>query len=151
MQFKVPQDVLRADKIVGFLTLRQLIMCVLGGSLAYSLYIILARQYGVEIWFIPVALVIITTVAFAFVRFNDIVFEKLLLFYLEYQFLPRARTWQKIKGDAVLSVLAPPLKNRHTGAIVADKLTAEERRKKLEEIMKAVDTHGAHISKFKSS
>lgn len=141
MQFKVPQDVLRPDKIVGFLTLRQLIIVAIGGSIAYSLYIILSKQYLVEIWLPPVVFVALITLAFAFFKFHDIPFEKLVLIFIEYKFRPRARTWQKMEGDTVLSVLSAPLRKSGEAAAVAQPLSERERRKKLEEIMKLVDTH----------
>lgn len=141
MQFKVPQDVLRADKIVGFLTMRQLIICTLGGSIAYSLYIILSKQYLIEIWLIPVFFIGLITVAFAFLKFHDIVFEKLILVFIEYKFRPRARTWQKMKGDVVLSVLDKPLERGPKTARIQDQMTEQERKKKLEQITQLVDTH----------
>lgn len=144
MQFKVPQDVLRPDKIVGFLTLRQLIIVAIGGGIAYSLYIILSKQYFIEIWLPPVLFVGSITAAFAFFKFHDIVFERLILIYIEYKFRPRARTWQKMYGDVTLSVLAPPLEK----VAVAEKspvLSAEDRKKKLEEITKVVDTYSSKI------
>lgn len=143
MQFKVPQDVLRPDKIVGFLTLRQLIIVGLGGGAAYSLYIILSKQYLIEIWLPPVLFVSVFTAAFAFFKFHDILFEKLILIFIEYKFLPRARTWQKMRGDAVLSVLSNPLNGgTERKALTPQKLTERERRKKLEEISKLVDARG---------
>ena len=36
MQFKIPQDVQRADKIVGPLTLRELIIVGIGGGFTYA-------------------------------------------------------------------------------------------------------------------
>lgn len=150
MQFKVPQDVLRPDKIVGFLTLRQLIIVAIGGGLAYSLYIILSKQYLVEIWLPPVVFVSLITLAFAFFKFHDILFEKLVLIFIEYKFRPRARTWQKMEGDTVLSVLSAPLQKSGETKVVAQPLSEQERRKKLEEIMKLVDTHGKEISNVKT-
>lgn len=144
MQFKVPQDVLRPDKIVGFLTLRQLIICAIGGGFAYSLYIVLSKQYFVEVWLIPVAFITLVTLAFAFFKFHDIVFEKFILIFIEYKFKPRNRVWNKMKGDAVLSVLSP-LPQQAKIAPKQEKMTMQERRKKLEEISKLVDTHGKNI------
>ncbi|MBP9717854.1 PrgI family protein [Candidatus Gracilibacteria bacterium] len=146
MQFKVPQDVLRADKIVGFLTLRQLIIVTLGGGLAYGFYTILSKQYFVEVWLPPVAFIAIITIAFAFIRFHDIPFEKLILSIVEYKFKPQKRTWQKIKGDVIRSVLESyqtfaPVKAGPTAAVAAS-----DRRKKLEEVTKLVDTHAASIT-----
>lgn len=139
MQFKVPQDVLRPDKIVGFLTLRQLIIVALGGGMAYSLYIILSKQYFLEIWLPPVLFISLVTVAFAFFKFHDILFEKLILIFIEYKFRPRARVWQKMQGDVVLSVLSTPVQ-KETAEQKVEPLSERERRKKLEEIMKVVDT-----------
>lgn len=149
MQFRVPQDVLRSDKIVGPLTMRQLIIVLIGGGLDYSLYIILSKQYLVEIWLIPVVFIGLITAAFAFFKYHDILFEKFALIFIEYKFKPRNRTWQKMQGDAVLSVLSSPIKTGNEGAPKEKGLTEDERRKKLLEITKVVDTHATHISKFK--
>lgn len=146
MQFKVPQDVLRPDKIVGALTIRQLIIVTLGGGMAYSLYVILSRQYFLEIWLPPVAFVGLLTMAFAFIRFHDIVFEKLCLLFIEYKFKPRARIWQKMQGDVPISVLSTLARKTEGKARQLDPLSAQDRRKKLEEIMKVVDTHGKRFT-----
>lgn len=147
MQFKVPQDVLRPDKIVGFLTLRQLIIAAIGGGICYSLYIILSKQYFVEIWLPPVIFIALLTLAFAFVTFHDIVFEKLIFIFIQYKFLPRNRTWQKNRGDAFLSVLSQVPGRTQQKQTAQQTMTEEDRRKKLEEITKVVDTHGEKMTK----
>lgn len=139
MQFKVPQDVLRADKIVGPLTLRQLIIVTVGGGLSYSLYIVLSKQYFLEIWLPPVAFTVLITMAFAFFKYHDIPFEKLVLVFIEYKFRPRRRTWQKMQGDFVPSVLSSPLKQAAPVQTPSNVMTEMDRRKKLEEISKIVD------------
>lgn len=141
MQFKVPQDVLRPDKIVGFLTLRQLIIVAIGAGIDYSLYLVLSKQYVLEIWLIPVVFIGLITSAFAFLKFHDILFEKLVLIFIEYKFKPRARIWQKMRGDVLISVLNPLKKSSATAAEQTAPLTEQDRRKKLEEISKVVDTH----------
>lgn len=146
MQFKVPQDVLRPDKIVSFLTLRQLIIVAIGGGITYSLYIVLNRQYGVQIWLIPVLFIAFITVAFAFVKYQELTFEKLVLVFIEYKLRPQARTWQKMRGDFVLSVLSNSLGRGQEKAKKAPEESISERRKKLEEITKLVDTHGKTIT-----
>lgn len=150
MQFKVPQDVLRSDKIVGFLTMRQLIIVAIGGGIDYSLYIILSKQYLIEIWLIPVVFIGLLTAAFAFFKYHDILFEKFILIFIEYKFRPRNRTWQKMQGDAVLSVLSSPIKTGKEESSKEKGLTEDERRKKLLEVTKVVDTHGQQISKIKT-
>lgn len=149
MQFKVPQDVLREDKIVGFLTLRQLIICTLGGSITYALYTSLAKQYFVEVWLIPVLFTALITMAFAFIRFHDVPFEKIVLLFIEYNFKPRKRFWQKMQGDVVLSVLAPIQKS----AVAKEAKNEDEltRRKRLEEVSKVVDAHSEKIGQQKQN
>lgn len=145
MQFKVPQDVLRADKIVGFLTLRQLIIVTLGGGIAYGLFTVLNKQYFVEVWLPPVLFVTICTVAFAFIRFHDIPFEKVVLVFIEYKFKPQRRVWQKIKGDALLSVFDSYSGPQKVAAAKVNQESAQDRRKKLEEITKMVDSKSSSI------
>lgn len=150
MQFKVPQDVLRPDKIVGFLTLRQLIIVGIGGGTAYSLYIVLSKQYLLEIWLPPVIFISVITLAFAFFRYRDLPFEKLVLVFIEYKFRPRARTWQKMQGDVIRSVLSQSIGQTQDKKETAPKMTEYDRRKKLEEISRLVDTHGKQMTKLQS-
>lgn len=146
MQFKIPQDVQRPDKIVGPLTLRQLIIASIGAGLSYSLYLTLSKQYYIEIWLVPVLFIAALTLIFAFYRFRDIPFEKLVLIFIEYKFKPRKRTWQKMKGDVLISVLSPLKAKKNLGK--AEKLKEKldtERLKKISEITAIVDVHGKKI------
>lgn len=140
MQFKVPQDVLRADKIVAFLTLRQLLICTLGGTLTYVLYTILARHYFIQVWLIPVLLTALITMAFAFVRPYDIPFEKVILLFIEYNFRPRKRFWQKMEGDVNFSVFLSLPKEQAKAPKSTE--TQASRRKKLQEVSLIVDSRG---------
>lgn len=146
MQFKVPQDVLRPDRIVAFLTLRQLIIVAIGGGISYSLYIILSKQYFLEIWLPPVLFVSVLTLAFAFFKFHDIPFEKLVLLFIEYKFKPRARTWQKMGGDYMVSVLGQPLMKPMNKVEKVEEISEQDRKKKLEEITRVVDTASPGIT-----
>ena len=149
MQSKVPQDVLRADKIVGFLTLRQLIICMIGGGITYALYMSLSKQYVLVIWLPPVLVTTLITMAFSFVKYHDIVFERLILTFIEYKFKPQIRTWSKMKGDVIFSVFAPT--TRGTEAIVKKQasMNDSDRRKKLEEISRSIDSHSSQLSSIK--
>ena len=82
-------------------------------------------------------------------KYHDILFEKFALIFVEYKFKPRNRTWQKMQGDAVLSVLSSPIKTGKEDASKEKGLTGEERRKKLLEVTKVVDTRSTQVSKFK--
>lgn len=151
MQCKVPQDVLRADKIVGFLTLRQLIICIIGGGITYALYMSLSKQYVLVIWLPPVLITTVITMGFAFVKYHDIVFERLILTFIEYKFKPQIRTWSKMKGDVLFSVFAPGYGAVHAKAKKQESMSDNDRRKRLEEISQSVDTNSSHISSVKLS
>lgn len=102
MQFKVPQDVQQADRIVWFLTLPQLIICVVGFAIAYAIYSILNQQgLPIIIWLPPVAIVALLTAAFAFLKIANLPFYKYLALVVERLITPSKRVW--VKGaDRVL-------------------------------------------------
>lgn len=102
MQFKVPQNVQREDRIVGPLTLKQMIIVAIGGSIAYGLYVSLARYYIWITWLPPVAIVSIITIAFAFVRPLDLSFTKWVLLWIQFSLLPRERKWTKGGAEIVI-------------------------------------------------
>ena len=139
MQFKIPQDVQRADKIVGPLTLRQLIIVAIGSGIAYSLYLVMSKQYVVQIWLIPVIFVMAITALFAFYRFHNIPFEKLIFIFIEYKFKPRKRVFQKMRGDVFISVLHPMAKKPVAAMATLKEGLDMERRKQITELTKMVD------------
>lgn len=145
MQFKVPQDVQRADKIVGPLTMRQLIISAIGGGMCYSLYLILSKQYILEIWLPPIVFISVITVAFAFFRFHDLPFEKVVLYFIEYKFKPQKRTFQKMRGDVIISVLQPIKKEKTDSAAKAKESKDQEKLKKLAELTSKIDTRGREM------
>lgn len=102
MQFKVPQDVQREDRIVGPLTLKQMIICGVGGFIAYAIYVALGKTYIWITWFPPVALVTIVTIAFAFIRPLNMSFTKWIIRNIEKSLLPGKRPW--IKGSAEILI-----------------------------------------------
>jgi PrgI family protein len=108
MQFKVPQDVQRADRIVGPLTLRQLIICGIGFSIAYGIYTVLGRDYELITAIIPVIVIALVTIVFAFVKPINLTFEKYILFLIESFILPRKRYWIKGTGDPSRLSYTPP-------------------------------------------
>lgn len=95
MQFKVPQDVQIADKIVGPLTLRQLIIVFAGGGLDYMLYMSLARTWEWGIWAPPVFIIAVITISFAFIKVNNVEFYVYLLLLFEYYTVPRKRFFNR--------------------------------------------------------
>ena len=140
MQFKVPQNVQREDKIVGPLTLKQLIICAGGGIVAYGIYVSLGRYYIWITWLPPVAIVVIITLAFAFARPLDLSFTQWLMLWIEYSLLPRKRMWTKSSGE-IIRPSTPQKETIKKGQKESEaKMNAmSERQKKLAELNKFLE------------
>lgn len=141
MQFKVPQNVQREDRIVGPLTLRQLIICGIGFGIAYAIYVTLGRDYELITALPPAIIVAAITAAFAFLRPLDVTFSKFLLLYLEFLLLPQKRSWTQSSAEVIRIA---PLQSKSKAQKKAEEKAEQvvDKAKKLEEITKILDTHG---------
>jgi len=140
MQFKVPQNVQREDTIVGPLTLKQLIICAIGGTISYGIYVSLAKIYLWITWLPPVAVVTLITLAFAFLKPLDLSFTKYVLLFSEYSLLPKKRIW--VKGSS--EILTPEQtalqkKNEKKSNDTKDQKILDKQQK-LQELEKFLDT-----------
>lgn len=141
MQFKVPQNVQREDKIVGPLTLKQLIICGIGFAIDYAIYTSLAKNYIWITWILPVAIVAIITIAFAFIRPLELSFTKFLFRWIEFTILPRQRFWIQGAGDA----WPPTFASEQKATKIEKKAEAKaeqvlDKHKKLEELSKILNS-----------
>lgn len=142
MQAKVPQNVQMADRIVGPLTLRHMIILGAGGGLAYLIYTILATRYFWEVWLPPVAIITILTLLIAFVKIYNVSFGKFMILFLEHYMIPRQRTW--IKASAEVFGIGP-IQSQKSMKKPQDKektQRATETMKKLDDITKILDSYG---------
>lgn len=142
MQYKVPQNVQREDKIVGPLTLKQLIICGIGGTIAYAIYISLGKNYIWVTWLPPVLIIVIITVAFAFIRPLDLSFFKWLLLWIEFGLLPRERKWVQASAE-VIPQLITSKKDKSKAEKKAEAKAEQiiDKHKKIEELTKILNTH----------
>lgn len=97
---KIPQNVYIEDRIVGPLTLRQLLMTAVGGGLSYVLWSYVSKTYGPQPLMVTVVLWIplLIAVAFAFVKVNDISLIRMLLLLLERSEKSNVRTFSPRRG-----------------------------------------------------
>lgn len=92
---KIPQNVYIEDRIVGPLTLRQIITVAIGCGFSYAVWASLSKTYGnlgvipTIILFIPGAL----SFLFAFVTINDISLLRMVLLTIERMNKPSVRVW----------------------------------------------------------
>tara|TARA_B100000315_G_scaffold216908_1_gene217156 strand:- start:517 stop:996 length:480 start_codon:yes stop_codon:yes gene_type:complete len=141
MQLKIPQNVQMEDKIVGPLTLKQLIIVGAGGGFDYFLYLSLAKLYVLTVWIFPVAIIGIITLAVAFLKIQGIPFIQYAFLSLEFYFKPRHRVWTQGGAEVFVSITQPKPKTK-------DQLAKEKQDKappkdisKLDELTEILDTH----------
>jgi hypothetical protein len=144
MQFKIPQDVQIEDKIVGPLTLRQLIYLGIGGGITYAIYVVLARDYFIEVWLVPTLVPGLLTLAVTFLKIKGIPFAKWVLLMLEYLWNPRQRTFIMGGADMYSQTIFAKNKKKEETKIKQASKAEEDREKiqKLNEITKLLDSYG---------
>ena len=143
MQFKIPQNVRREDKIVGPLTLKQLITMGVGGGITYAVYTLLARNYFIEVWLVPTIITGGLTLAFTFLKINGNPFGKWILLLVEFTMNTKKRTFTLGAAD----VRMPSKKEVKKESKPEEKSKAErdrERLEKISEITKLVDSTPRH-------
>lgn len=100
---KIPQNVYIEDRIVGPLTLKQILIVGAGGGISYALWAMAAKAYGsvsipltVLVW-IPCVI----SAAFAFVKINDLSMLRMCLLLLERMNKPVLRAWGPRQGITI--------------------------------------------------
>lgn len=143
MQYKIPQNVQIEDKIVGPLTLKQLITLGVGGGITYAIYTILAKDYYWEVWFLPTFIPGSITLAVTFLKIGGIPFGKWVLLMIEYFVKPKKRVFVMGGADMYMYTLfADKTKKAQTVDTGASKAERDrERLSKIGEITKALDTY----------
>ncbi len=127
MQYKVPQDVQIEDKILPFMTLRQLMISGAGGGVTYVVYLLLEHQ-SAQIWMPPVFLLGLLTVAIAFLKIRGIRFVGFMLLLLERYLNETKRVWVKSTGSVFPQ--ASTLKEKKS----KEKEVPEEKKTSIEDI-----------------
>ncbi|TSC57622.1 MAG: Uncharacterized protein Greene041619_1050 [Candidatus Peregrinibacteria bacterium Greene0416_19] len=134
---KIPQNVYIEDRIIGPLTLRQILLLALGGGFSYALYSLLLKTYGqlsltvtVMAW-VPA----VVAAAFALVKINDLSLFRICLLVVEKMHKPSRRTFGPRRGVEINIRLFPSQQKRAPGKDPA--LEGESR--KIRELSAIVD------------
>jgi hypothetical protein len=107
MQYKIPQNVGIEDKIVGPLSLRQLIIVAVGTGISWVLFAIMSKLYEVNfIEYAVIAMPALLSAAFALIRINDQSLTKYLQLLMEFSMKPKRRVWDH---RGIASLVAPDL------------------------------------------
>ncbi len=148
---KIPQNVQVEDKVVGPLSLRQLIIMLVGGGFSYMIYALAQKSLGtvnipltILIW-IPALL----ATAFAVVNINDLSLLRICFLLLEKTQKPSLRTWGPRSGISITirtsaKKLEEDTKNMHA---TAPEQTAEQQ---IRELSRVVDRASPAIAEKNS-
>lgn len=139
MQFKVPQDVQRADTIVGPITFKQLAILLVGGGLTYAAFISLNKLFYWYVWIWPVAIMGFLTLTIAFLKIHDMTFTQYVAYMVEYLTKPKERFWRKNDMEFHQSILKPLNVDTENAADNSEVVNPHEKRKKLEEVSNVLD------------
>lgn len=147
MGAKIPQNVTKADKLVGPLTLIQFLY-VLGGGflifLAYQFYIgedLAVRLYFTEFILIAIVVIIIT-VLLAFITINGRPFPAFLVNMFKYFMSSKQRSWHKEprRHVAAIKVRADDIKD--TKSEIKERQSGREFKTQIEKLAGILDTGG---------
>lgn len=100
---KIPQNVYIEDRIVGPLTLKQVLIVGIGAGFSYALYGMMTQAYGA----LPLPLTIMAWIPagiasiFAFIRINDVSMFRLMLLAIEKLNKPSTRVWTPRRGITI--------------------------------------------------
>lgn len=134
---KIPQNVQIEDRIIGTVTLRQLIITIIGCGISYAIWSSLQKILGtvnivvsIIVW-IPAVIFI----AFAFVKVYDLSLLRIVLLMIEKSVKPQTRTWAPRTGISTINPRAfakPEKKKRSAG-------TEQEKPPSIEELSSMLD------------
>src|SRR3989344_84096 len=100
---KIPQNVQIEDRIVGPLTLRQIIIIGIGCGFSYAAWASVSKAYGAV--GIPLTALLwipgLVSVMFAFVKVNDLSLLRICMLFLERISKPTVRTWTPREGLSI--------------------------------------------------
>lgn len=134
MQFRVPQNIDMEDKIVGSLTLLQLVYLLTGGLIVYILFQLLGKNYFYVFLFLGVPIGLIT-VAVTFLKIQDQPLSYFIRAGLTYFSRPKIRFWQR-KDLMPMIKDEPNTAPKETVAIPAKRIEKSN----LEKLSYALDT-----------
>ncbi|NOS67716.1 MAG: PrgI family protein [Candidatus Peribacteraceae bacterium] len=100
---KIPQNVQIEDKVIGPISLRQLLIIGIGGGFSYMMYSLVQRSMGQVN--IPLTVVLWTpaviAAAFALVNINDLSLLRICFLLMEKVVKPSTRTWAPRSGISI--------------------------------------------------
>ncbi len=94
MQYKIPVQIENEDPIMLGLSLRQIIIVLVGGSIAYAIFNGLAPRTGAELAAFPAIVILAFFVMVAIFKNHEMTFIPFILSFLRYKVNYPLRKWQ---------------------------------------------------------
>lgn len=135
MQFVVPQFIDVEDKILGPLSVRQFILCIVASGLIIAAF----RFADLSLFILETFVIVALLILFAFVRVNGRPFHAFLLNLMQTSRKPRLRVWRRVVLAEDLAVPRITTAPKQTPAVKAP-LSGS----RLTELALVVDTGGAY-------
>jgi len=98
---KIPQNVYVEDRIIGPVTLRQLMITGAGAGISYALYATASKGGGTLPILIASWIPAVIAAAFAFFKINDLTLFNIILLIIESMNKPSLRTWSPHAGLSI--------------------------------------------------
>ncbi len=140
-RFIIPQFIDAEDKVIGPITVRQFLVCSIGGLSVFVAY----KLSGFYAFILEGILILVITVSFAFLKINGKLFQNFILDLIEYIIkVPKFAIWQRNDNAPIIKNLEEPKK--------ADDYTFTQKtlpKKRLSEISLIVDTGGVYGGEIK--
>lgn len=133
--YKVPQDVEAEDKIVGFLSLKQLIFVIIMIASLWMCWILF--QANILLGFIPLPIALVSGVLGLYQR-KDQPVEVFLASWLRFQLKPRKRKWDQEGLEERVIITAP----KHIEKMYTKGLSQEQVNSRLTQLSSIMDTRG---------
>ena len=143
MQYKVPQNIDMADRIVGPLTLVQFLYLLVGGIIIYFFLTTVAPISSTLFTLIAVPIGIFT-LALTFLKIQDQPFPKFVTAFFHYIRQPKSRVWYKEGVDPNLIITKPSAEHKEVV-----KVHKQIKRSELERLAQSLDT-GTQVSSLPS-
>lgn len=134
MQFKVPQNIDMADRIVGPLTLVQFLYILIGGIVVYFLFTTVGAING-ALFLLLAAPIALFTLAMAFLKVQDQPFPRFVVALAIYLVRPKTRRWHKASVADGLKII-PETVAGDKQKITPKKIT----KSRLEHLIQMMDT-----------
>ncbi len=105
---KIPQNVYVEDRIIGPITLKQLIIVGIGSGFSYAIYATVAKVVPMSV---PLTIILwspaMVAAAFAFIKINDLSLFNIILLTVEHMSKPTTRVWCAHPGITINIVTRP--------------------------------------------